>query len=268
MHDIDIIIPVKGRPHVLAERSLPSLRAQTFTSFEVILVDDGSNVTDAQAIQDISSKFADLNIRILKNQGESGAAGARNFGFEQSEAPLVLWFDSDDVLLPNKLDLSISLLNDGQHDFAITRAQHVQHGTLLDSFWGNPQPPGQGRHAFHFPFQTMCALFSRDFLEKNGIRWADELSAMNDWEFSNRCLIESQSWIFSSLVTAHYHVPSKSSGSIGTNLTPAKIQSQRAAIKTIQKLMQSRGLRHSLLDQLRVRRHLFHLWRCALFVKK
>ena len=156
MHDIDIIIPVKGRPHVLAERSLPSLRAQTFTSFEVILVDDGSNVTDAQAIQDISSKFADLNIRILKNQGESGAAGARNFGFEQSEAPLVLWFDSDDVLLPNKLDLSISLLNDGQHDFAITRAQHVQHGIV--DLLGNPQPPGQGRHAFHFRFKP-CAPF-------------------------------------------------------------------------------------------------------------
>ena len=42
MHDIDIIIPVKGRLHVLAERSLPSLRPDVHF-FEVILVDDGSN---------------------------------------------------------------------------------------------------------------------------------------------------------------------------------------------------------------------------------
>ena len=266
MHDIDIIIPVKGRPHVLAERSLPSLRAQTFTSFEVILVDDGSNFTDAQAIQDISSKFTDLNIRILNNQGESGAAGARNFGFEQSEAPFVLWFDSDDVLLPNKLDLSISLLNDGQHDFAITRAQHVQHGILLDSL-GNPQPHGQGRYAFHFPFQTMCALFARDFLDKTGIRWSADLSAMNDWEFSNRCIIESQSWIFqvSSRPTIMFH-PSqwqhrnKSDNRKDSIATGGHQDHSKADAKP--------WFAAFLLDQLRVRRHLFHLWRCALFVKR
>ena len=229
-------------------------------SFEVSLVDDGSNVQDAQAIQDISSKFSELNIRILKNRRSRSVATLVSV---QSKAPLSYGFSTPTMsCCRTTLDLSISLLKDGQHDFAFHPCSTCPTRHIAGFILGNGL---RSRKVPSLPVSNH-PFFSRDFLEKNGIRWAS-LSAMNDWEFSNRCLIESQSWIFSSLVTAHYHVPSKSSGSIGTNLTPAKIQSQRGH-QDHSTAVQSRGLRHSLLDQLRVRRHLFHLWRSALFVKR
>lgn len=260
MHEIDVIIPVKGRPEVLSERSLPSLRAQHYTSFQVTIVDDGSTVQESKAIRDTCSEFSDLNIRILENLGMPGAAGARNFGFEQSEAPYVLWFDSDDVLLPNKLDHSISLIKSGANDFAVSRAQHIVNGSLTNAFWGAPRAPEGGYHSFHFPFQTMCALHSRKFLLKKDIRWNEELNTMNDWEFSNRCVLESRSWTFSNLVTSHYHVPSKTSESLGSNLSSRKIESQKLAMALVSLLMNEKGLVYSKVDQLRVVRHKFYLW--------
>ena len=166
MTKIDVIIPIKGRPGMLQERSLPSLLKQTLQDFKVTIVDDGSSEEDLRTIDETAKEFSEngLDIAVLKNQGAPGAAGARNYGLSMTACPYVLWFDSDDILLPNKLDLSLGMIRAGDFNFAITRAQHIRDGELVNEFWGEPQAPNRGKYEFHFPFQTMCALYKRSFL--------------------------------------------------------------------------------------------------------
>ena len=262
MRSIDIIIPIKGRPELLHERSLPSLLAQTLQTFKVTIVDDGSTLEEFQNIQEIARKFRQkgLKIDVIQNGGSPGAAGARNFGYESTSADYVLWFDSDDILLQDKLEASVSLIESGNFNLAITRAQHVLDSNLINSFWGEPVAPNRGTYEFHFPYQTMCALYRRSFLQTREIKWHEDINMMDDWLFSNEVILKTNDWVFSPEVTAHYFVPTSRSGSIGSRLTNAKIQSQRRAFQKIQKVLDNQNMSYSQVARLRLLRHRLRLF--------
>ena len=259
---IDIIIPIKGRPELLQDRSLPSLLAQTLPTFKVTNVDDGSTLEEFQKIQEIAEdcRQKGLKIDVIRNGGAAGAAGARNFGFESTSADYVLWFDSDDILLKNKLELSMSLITSAHYDLTITRAQHIAGSNLINEFWGEPTAPNRRTYEFHFPYQTMCALYRRSFLEACGIKWHEDVEMMNDWLFSNEIILSTDNWVFSPVVTAHYFVPNSRSGSIGSRLTNAKIQSQRKAVQKIQKVLKDQNMSYSQVARLRLLRHRLRLF--------
>lgn len=264
---IDIIIPIKGRPELLQDRSLPSLLAQTLQTFRVTIVDDGSTLEDFQKIQDLVGPYRQkgLNIDVIQNGGSPGAAGARNFGFESTSADYVLWFDSDDILLKNKLELSMNLIKSGPYDVAITRAQHIVDSALTDEFWGEPVAPNRGAYKFHFPYQTMCALYRRSFLELREIKWHEDIEMMNDWLFSNEVILKTNNWVFSPDVTAQYFVPTSASESIGSILTKNKIHSQQMALLRIQSLIQDQNLKFDLISKIKLARLSIELKRQELF---
>lgn len=262
MSSIDIIIPIKGRPELLQERSLPSLLEQTLKTFKVTIVDDGSTQEEFQKIQDIAGKYRQkgLKIDVIQNGGSAGAAGARNFGFESTSADYVLWFDSDDILLQDKLEVSVGLIESGSFDLAVTRAQHIVDSNLINEYWGEPVAPNRGAYEFHFPYQTMCALYRRQFLRQKKIRWNESNNLNDDWEISNEVLLKTNNWVYSPNVTAHYFVPTSRSGSIGSRLTNAKIQSQRKAFQKIQKVLDDQNMSYSQVARLKLLRHRLRLF--------
>lgn len=266
MSYIDVIIPIKGRPRLLRERSLPSLLNQTYKDFKVTIIDDGSDEEDFQHIQSISEEYRNngLQIDVNKNGGSVGAAGARNFGLDCTSGEHVLWFDSDDILLENKLELSLKLIKSGDYDLAITRAQHILNGVLINEFWGEPVAPNRDTYEFHFPFQTMCALYRRDFLTSSNTRWHENISMMDDWLFSNEVLLKTGNWVYSTAVTAHYFVPTSTSGSIGSRITQPKIESQKKAFQKIQQILTNKNLKYSKVSHGKLFYHLARLFLSSL----
>ena len=258
---IDIIIPVKGRSEKL-EVALDSIQNQKFREFSVTVVNDHSTGEDSAKINAICERFrSKFNITLIDSIG-SGAAAARNFGFQNTSSPYVLWFDSDDVLLPNKLSHDMSLFKSNSYEFVVSRAQHLVDGELIDLFWG--EIPRGNKGAFQFPFQTMCALLSREFLLKHGIRWNEDNLSNDDWEFSNTCVLRSDRFAFSNVTTAHYNVPTSKSGSIGSSMNRIKIESQFNAITNISKLQKKLGYSPGLYSRLRIFRHRIYLLRASL----
>ncbi|MFS2185107.1 glycosyltransferase family 2 protein [Mucilaginibacter sp. Mucisp84] len=93
-----IIIPLYNRPQEIKEL-LESLTLQTYSNFEVLVIEDGS-VNDAEAIV---NTFTDkLNLRYFKKQNE-GQGFTRNFGFERAKGDYFVIFDSDCLIPPNYL---------------------------------------------------------------------------------------------------------------------------------------------------------------------
>ena len=43
---------------------------------------------------------------------------------------MILWFDSDDILLPNKLEHDLQLFKSNTFDFVVSRAQHLENGVI------------------------------------------------------------------------------------------------------------------------------------------
>ena len=97
---LSIIIPVYNAEDYL-DRCLHSIVDQDFTSYEVILVDDGS--TDSSPLICDRYSATDPRFRTL-HKPNGGVSSARNAGLELAKGEYVMFLDSDDALLPYALD--------------------------------------------------------------------------------------------------------------------------------------------------------------------
>lgn len=99
-----VIIPVYNRAQALGV-AIASVRAQSFTDFEIVVVDDGSQ-DNPRAIVD---RLNDSRIRFVR-QINAGGGAARNTGIDHARGRFVAFLDSDDVFLPGHLEAMHALL--------------------------------------------------------------------------------------------------------------------------------------------------------------
>jgi glycosyltransferase involved in cell wall biosynthesis len=92
-----VVIPVYNRISTL-KSAIESVLAQTFTDYEIIVVDDGSQSDIRSAIKPYLGRIK--YIKLDKNQGVSYA---RNTGIKESSGEYIAFLDSDDIWLPDKL---------------------------------------------------------------------------------------------------------------------------------------------------------------------
>jgi len=107
--DVSIIIPVYNASKYL-RRCLDSVLAQTFSDFEVILIDDGST-DDSGVICDDYTK--DVRFRVI-HQKNFGVSRARNVGIQESIGKYIVFVDADDYLNPTMLQRMLEVVR--HHD--------------------------------------------------------------------------------------------------------------------------------------------------------
>lgn len=100
MPKISVIVPVYNSSDYL-KMCLDSILNQTFSDFELILINDGST-DDSRLICEKYLKF-DNRIKLI-NQDNSGQAAARNKGIKESAGEWLCFVDSDDCVSPNYLE--------------------------------------------------------------------------------------------------------------------------------------------------------------------
>jgi glycosyltransferase involved in cell wall biosynthesis len=93
------------QPAYLRE-AVESVLAQTFTDFELLIIEDPSAVSAA----DILAGIDDPRIRLHRNEAKLGLANSLNLGVSLARAPLIARLDSDDVCLPYRLDRQLAFL--------------------------------------------------------------------------------------------------------------------------------------------------------------
>ncbi|MBL1435595.1 MAG: glycosyltransferase family 2 protein [Rhodobacteraceae bacterium] len=96
-----IIVPAYNAEHYLPE-TLNSLLAQTYTDYEIIVVDDGSTDQTVKKMQ----AFSDPRLKVIR-QSNRGLAGARNSGIAEATGKYIGFCDSDDLWMPRKLEKHI-----------------------------------------------------------------------------------------------------------------------------------------------------------------
>tara|TARA_R100001143_G_C3361275_1_gene136286 strand:- start:200 stop:1159 length:960 start_codon:yes stop_codon:yes gene_type:complete len=106
-----IIVPVYNRPDEIREL-LISLTHQTYKSFEILIIEDGSDIL----CEEIVNQFKDqLQLRYYFKQN-SGQGFSRNFGFARAKGDYLVVFDSDCIVPPNYLETVNSVVQVNQID--------------------------------------------------------------------------------------------------------------------------------------------------------
>ncbi len=215
---VSIIIPTYNRANVI-KRAIDSVLRQTYDSYEVVVVDDGSTDETESVIAGIQ----DARIRYIALKENQGVAHARNIGIREARYDYIAFLDSDDEWLPDKLELQMRLFRNSTEDIGMV---YCRMGGLTRD----------GKKRFVCPAQ----YFSRELLEGEMFRFLlrqnvigtptvivckDCLDQVGGFKETIQCL-EDWEWIlriagkwkigFVDQVLVEVH---KTSGSVSTNTT-------------------------------------------------
>ena len=103
MPRISVIMPTHNRPVLLAE-ALASLRAQTFSDWEAVIVDDASSPP-------VTADDRDARIHVLHHKVAQGGAAAKNTGIKSALGEILAFLDDDDLYAPQYLERALDILD-------------------------------------------------------------------------------------------------------------------------------------------------------------
>lgn len=163
---ITVLMPAYNAGKYIGE-AIHSVLSQTFTQFELLIINDGSTDETEQVIR----SFNDERIKLI-NQTKAGLAIALNTGIHAARADLIARFDADDVCYPRRLEL--------QYNFLIAQPDHVIVGCDADYFDMNDeyvftyQPRGhsdaeiRALYFYHCPFIHSGVMYKRQVIMEAG----------------------------------------------------------------------------------------------------
>jgi glycosyltransferase involved in cell wall biosynthesis len=167
---VTIITPTKNRLNLLRE-TIASVQAQTFSNWEHLIIDDGSDDGSQEMVEQISA--IDPRVRLIRRQGDlAGANVCRNLGIKESRSEFCIFLDSDDLLAHSCLKQRVEMMN---------RNLDVDFVVFLAGFF--VEKPGDIRDqlpteifgddllsflTFDFPWQTTAPIWRQTALTKLG----------------------------------------------------------------------------------------------------
>lgn len=123
---VSIVMPTHNRAKLLA-RAILSVIAQTYTGWELIVVDDASTDTTSEVV----AGFGDRRLRYLRNERSLGPSRARNAGILAAGPTSYLAFlDDDDEWSPRKLELQLEVFRTGPPDLIVVGCDRTEYDPL------------------------------------------------------------------------------------------------------------------------------------------
>ena len=116
---VSIIIPAYNASAFI-ERALASCLAQTYTDYEIIVVDDGSSDGTGDIVRE---RYADNSVQVIQQENQ-GVGTARNTGILAAQGDYILALDADDVLHPTYLEKVMQRFREVDDRVAMIYTQH------------------------------------------------------------------------------------------------------------------------------------------------
>jgi glycosyltransferase involved in cell wall biosynthesis len=165
---VTVVMPAYEVAAFIGE-AIESVLAQTFTDWQLVVVDDGSS--DGTA--DVVSGYRDPRIRLLRIEHTGLPAVARNRGLAASESPFVAFLDADDLWQPPKLARQLALLESSPDVGLVhTGFEMLRHGAL-EPYVPPPElaagGPQFGRLAVGNYVANSSVLLRRELLAEHGL---------------------------------------------------------------------------------------------------
>lgn len=244
--EISIIIPVYNSEKYV-EACFASLRNQSFTNWEAIVIDDGS-IDNSSVIIDRYGEL-DQRFKIFHKKNE-GVSAARNDGISYSSGKRVMFLDSDDQLASETLEELIQIVDDFDYDvvawalrtdgespslfpmcqdytFAIAPSQELED-LRLRAFTGY-SVNGKKDQSMHF---AVTKLIKKSFLIEHGLSFNANLKYHEDTLFTVQVMDKAQSAV---AVNKYYYIRSQHEGSATVRYCDSIKMTNKTAIQAFSK---------------------------------
>lgn len=173
---VSIITPSYNTARFIDE-TIRSVQAQTYSNWEMIIVDDNSTDNIDEVIVEFIK--TDERIRQLKNTKNSGAAVSRNKALREAKGRWIAFLDSDDIWTPDKLEKQIEFMVKGGYHFSYTEYREIddctyETGVLIS---GPARVSRLGMYAFCWP-GCLTVMYDRDYV---GLIQIEDIKKNNDY---------------------------------------------------------------------------------------
>lgn len=165
---ISVIVPVYNVEAYL-ERCVESILQQTYTHFELILINDGSTDSSGQICDHLASQYENIKVYHIEN---AGVSNARNMGIQLATGSWVTFIDSDDFVTQDYLATLASAAEGLNVGFVIAPLHHIKNGIVTDlpshsektELWSTEETMKELLMTTRTSFFPVAKLFKRDLL--------------------------------------------------------------------------------------------------------
>lgn len=167
---VSVIIPAYNMERYI-DASLQSMLDQTFTNFEILVIDDASTDQTLNIIR----RFSDSRIRIIKNETNLGLAASVNRAIRQAKGAYIARMDADDVAYPQRLQQQVNFLDQNPIVSIVgTAMQSFGHSKYLHVF-PETHKACKAQLLFNVCFGHSSVLIRRTVFDEDQNLYRDEL---------------------------------------------------------------------------------------------
>ncbi len=182
---VSILMPVYNTALYLRE-AMDSMLSQTFTDFELIVLNDCS----PDNAEEILDTYDDPRIVRYKGEKNVGLSNVLNVGIEMARGKYIARMDSDDISLPNRLQVQVDFLE--AHPEIDLVSVGMQLFGASESVWKRERDLEKVKieAMFHSPILHASSVWRKDSFERNGLRFRQEMVPAEDYELWTRALVK------------------------------------------------------------------------------
>lgn len=191
---VSIIMATYNRAHLIAE-TLNSISNQTFSEWECLIIDDGGEDDTANVVEKFSYKDPRFIYLQRTQKYKKGLPGCRNQGIELARGEYIVFFDDDDIVHPQLLELTSQEIKKSKTDYCrylrtIFRGTFSYNFDLSHNFEvrrlsGNVL---ESMITGELPFNSCQILWNKECFKLH--RFNEELMYAEEWELYSRILAE------------------------------------------------------------------------------
>lgn len=159
---VSIIMPTYNCAKFIGE-TIKSVIAQTYSNFELIIVDDCSK----DNTKDVVNSFDDERIKYYKLEKNSGAAVARTTAMNMAKGKYMAFLDSDDLWMENKLERQLKFMKDNNYNITCTAYEQVnEDGESLNKVIKTKKKADYNRILLDCPVGNSTVMYNVEALGK------------------------------------------------------------------------------------------------------
>ena len=191
---LTIAMPVYNNEGCVREM-MDSILANTFTAWELLAIDDGSDA----ATLDMLKEYASADERIIlrqRTEQPKGAQTCRNIGLSEAKGEYIVFFDSDDAITADCLQRRVDAISSRQDlDFMVFPSTVLtSHGVAqspLDKVYGYKAATDDVRNFSQriLPFVVWNNIYRVSSLRKHNLYWDTNLLSLQDADYNMQALL-------------------------------------------------------------------------------